>query len=91
MSQLAEFVAALFDYLRAEGRALKRALAGVAGALLLLLVAAVVLLAALGFLLVALYLALLAVVPAPLAALFTGLVALIFAGGIAWIARLSLR
>ncbi len=91
MSQIAEFVAAFFDYLRAEGRSLRRAIAGVAGALLLLLVAAAVLLAALGFLLAALYLALVAVVPPALAAMVTGLVALVLAGGIAWIARLNLR
>ena len=91
MQELAEFVAALFDYLRAEGRALRRALGGVWGGLLLLWVAAVVLLAALGFLFGALYLALLAAMPPAWASLVTGLVALLAAGGIAWIAKLNLR
>jgi len=91
LSQIAEFVTALFDYLRAEGRSFRRAIAGVAWALLLLLVAAVVLLAAFGFLLAAFYLALLNAVSPALAAMVTGLAALVLAGGIAWIARLNLR
>ncbi len=91
MKELADFVAALFDYLRAEGRAFREALGRVAWALALLLVAAVVLLAALGFALFALYLALLRAVDPALAALFVALVALLLSGGVAWYARVSLK
>jgi len=91
LRELAEFVAALADYLRAEGRALKRALGRVAWALSLFLVAAVVLIAALGFALYALFLLLLRSMDPALAAFFVALVALVLAGGVAWVARLNLR
>ena len=91
MKELAEFVAALFDYLHAEGRALREALGRIVWATLLLLVAAVVLLAAFGFALFSLYLALLRALDPALAALFVALVALVLSGGVAWYARVSLK
>jgi len=86
LREIAEFVAAVADYVRAESRALKLALGRVAWAVLLLVVAAVILLAALGFLLYALFLALVRV-----AALVVALVALLLSGGVAWYARMSLK
>ena len=91
MKELAEFVTALFDYLRAEGRALREGLGRVVWATLLLVVAAVVLIAALGFALFALYLALLPLMDPALAALFVALIALLLSGGVAWYARMTLR
>ncbi len=91
MREIAEFVAAVADYVRAESRALKLALGRVAWAVLLLVVAAVILLAAFGFLLYALFLALLRVADPALAALVVALVALILSGGVAWYARMSLK
>ena len=91
MREIAEFIAAVADYVRAEGRALKLALGRVVWAFLLLAVSAVILLAALGFLLYALFLALLRVTDPALAALVVALVSLILSGGVAWYARMSLK
>ncbi len=91
MREVAEFVAAVADYVRAESRALKLAIGRVAWAVLLLAVAAVVLLAGLGFLLYALFLALARVTDPALAALVVALVALLLSGGVAWYARMSLK
>jgi len=91
LTRIAEFVAALFDYLHAEAEALKRGFGQVVWAVLVLLVAAGVLLAGLGFLLAAVFLALKDPLGAPLAALATSVFTLVVVGVLVWYAKTSLK
>ena len=91
MREVAEFVAAVVDYLKAESRAIKRSLARAAFAIGLLLVAAGLLLVAFLLFLYALFVALSRAMDPALAALFVGMVALALGGVVAWLARTNLK
>ncbi len=91
MSGIVELLLGLLDVLEVEARSLKMGFLRVAGAILLLVVAALLVLGGLLLLLWAAYLWLSGFLSPPLSALLVGVLSLVLAAGLWWRARCMLR
>jgi hypothetical protein len=84
---LAELIIALLELLEAEARALRSGAFRLGLSLALLVTAGILTLSAIALILRALYLYLAIILSPPTATLITGVVTLLVAGGLVWIAR----
>lgn len=84
MKAIANFIIAISDYMRVEGRALRHNILFTATLLVLLLCAAVMVFGGLVALLLGLYTSLRLVTPQPAALTITGVTAILIGGGCLW-------
>jgi hypothetical protein len=87
MKALAEIAILFIELLEAEARAFRKGIIRLGIGIVLLAVAGGLLLGAIGLIVWAFYLTLVGVMPPAAAALLSGLIVLIFAGGLLWGAR----